>query len=99
MTWFAVIRERGPSWDASRGMREQERWAEHADFMEALAGDEFIVLGGPLGDGSRVLHIVDAESEGEIEERFAADPWPTDMLRLASVEPWEVLLGKSSQGA
>jgi uncharacterized protein YciI len=100
VTYFAVFREHGPGWDESRGMREQERWDEHAAFMDALADEGFIVLGGPLGDGSRVLHIVDAESEREVEERFAADPWtPMDLLRLASVEPWEVLLGKSSQGA
>ena len=29
----------------------------------------------------------------EVERRFAQDPWGEDMLRLASVEPWTVLLG------
>ena len=32
-------------------MREQERWDEHAGFMDSLAGAGFIVLGGPLGGG------------------------------------------------
>ena len=67
--------------------------------MDGLAEAGFVVLGGPLGDGSRFMHVVDAASAEEVAARFAADPWPEDMLRLASVEPWEILLGKSSQRA
>ena len=36
---FAVIRERGPAWDAERGMRKQDGWDDHAAFMDALASD------------------------------------------------------------
>jgi hypothetical protein len=61
--YFAVIRERGPAWDASLPMEEQPGWAEHAEFMEWLANDGFVVLGGPLGDGREILLIVDVESE------------------------------------
>ena len=74
-------------------MREQERWGDHAAFMDGLADDGFIVLGGPLGDGSSFLHVVDAASEQEIGARFAADPWtPLELLRILSIEPWEILL-------
>ena len=52
-------------------MREQPAWAEHAAFMNALAASRFIVLGGPLGNGERVLHIVEARSERVIRERLA----------------------------
>jgi hypothetical protein len=46
------------------------------------------------------MHVVDAAGVEEIEARLAADPWaPMDMLRTASVERWEILLGKSSQRA
>ena len=99
MTYFVVTRVPGPAWDAERGMREQQRWDDHAAFMDGLAEEGFIVLGGPVGDGSRFMHVVDAAGVDEIEARFAADPWRQDMLRLASVEPWEILLGKSSQRA
>jgi uncharacterized protein len=99
VTYFVVTRVHGPAWDASRGMREQERWDDHAAFMDGLAEEGWIVLGGPLGDGSRFMHVVDAAGVDEVEARFAADPWRVDMLRLASVEPWEILLGKSSQRA
>ncbi len=89
-----MIRERGPSWNSALGMREQERWDEHAAFMDGLVDDRFVVLGGPLGDGSRVLLVVDAESEDEIEGRLADDPWtPMGLLRVVQIERWEILLG------
>ncbi len=75
-------------------MPEQKKWAEHAAFMNALANDGFVVLGGPLGDGARILLIVDADSEGAVQTRLAADPWtPMGLLRIAKVERWEILLG------
>ena len=58
---FAVIRVRGAAWQSDRPMREQQAWPEHAAFMNGLAASRFIVLGGPLGNGERVLHIVEAE--------------------------------------
>ena len=93
MSYFAVFREPGPAWDASRPMRRQDGWDAHADFMDALAAEGFIVLGGPLGDGSRFLIVVDAPDERTVEARFSRDPWvPTHMLRTAAIERWEILL-------
>jgi uncharacterized protein YciI len=76
-------------------MREQPQWDEHAAFMDSLVEDGFVVLGGPLGDGEkRFLLIVDAESEEETEARLADDPWTgAGFLRIAGVEPWQILLG------
>jgi hypothetical protein len=59
-----------------------------------------VLLGGPVGDGTRFLHIVRAQSEREVKDRLAEDPWtPTERLRTASIEPWEILLGRSTWGA
>jgi uncharacterized protein YciI len=92
--YFAVTRERGEAWDGSRSMSEQEQWAEHAAFMNALVDDGFVVLGGPVGDGARILLIVEAENEQAIHARLAADPWaPMGLLRIATIERWEILLG------
>ena len=100
MTYFVVTRVPGPAWDTARRMREQERWDDHAAFMDSLAEEGWIVLGGPLGDDSRFMHVVAAASAEEVEARLEADPWaPMDMLRTAGIEPWEILLGKSSQRA
>ena len=88
-----LIRERGPNWDHSRRMREQDAWDAHAEFMEGLADEGFIFLGGPLGD-DLVMHVVVAGSPEEIVERLAADPWePMGLLRNVSIERWHVLLG------
>jgi uncharacterized protein YciI len=93
MSYFVVKREPGPAWDAASSMREQEHWPEHAAFMDSLVDDGFVVLGGPVGNGLKFLLIVDSVSEEEIRARFAEDPWvPLGLLRISSVEPWEVLL-------
>jgi uncharacterized protein len=74
-------------------MREQDEWAEHAAFMNKLAVEGFIVLGGPLGDGSKALLVVNADSESTIETRLAADPWKSmRLLQISKIEPWEILL-------
>jgi hypothetical protein len=79
-------------------MREQERWAEHAAFMDALAEEGFVLLGGPLGEGLRFLLIIVTDSEEAIATRFAADPWtPMGMLRIAKIERWQILLGDAEK--
>ena len=56
-TYLAVRRVRGPAWDRALPMRSQAGWAEHAVFMNALAAEGFVVLGGPLGSGEEVLLV------------------------------------------
>jgi uncharacterized protein YciI len=74
-------------------MRHQEQFDEHADFMDGLVDDGFIVLGGPLGDGHDVLLVVAAPSDGVARSRLAGDPWwANGMLKLKSIEQWTVLL-------
>jgi uncharacterized protein YciI len=93
VAYFAVTVDHGPAWDESRPMREQNEWDAHARFMDALVDEGFIVLGGPLGEGRRVLLAISAEDETEIEARFADDPWrPMGLLVTARIEPWEILL-------
>jgi uncharacterized protein YciI len=101
VSYFAVTRERGAAWDPSRPMREQEGWAEHAAFMDALVDEGFVVLGGPLGEGRCVLLIVDADTEDAVHARLAADPWtPLRLLRVTRVEPWQILLvGRLDSGS
>src|SRR3989442_14303458 len=92
-TYFAARRVRGPAWNAAAPMREQGLWVEHAAFMNALAAERFVVLGGPLGTGEEVLLVIDAASEETIRARLAADPWThARLLLIKSVQPWTVLL-------
>ena len=84
--------QRGGPWDWTRGLREQDGWDEHAQFMDGLVDDGFIVLGGPLSDEVRVAHAVESESEDAIRATFARDPWSETHLRVESVEPWTIRL-------
>ena len=98
-TFFAVVRAAGPAWDHGRSRAQQDGWAAHAAFMNALAESGVVVLGGPIGDegtgGSRSMVIFDAADEQEVERRLAEDPWtPTGMLKVTSIEPWQILLDR-----
>jgi uncharacterized protein YciI len=93
MATFAVTLEHGPGWDSSRPIRKQDDWDAHAAFMDGLVADGFILVGGPLSDGSRTLHLVVAEDDQVVRSRFAADPWAkADLLRIGSIEPWALWL-------
>jgi hypothetical protein len=92
--YFLVKRVPGPAWDHARRRREQDRWDEHAAFMDALADEGVVVLGGPVGegDGDYALLVVDVKSEDAIRRRLADDPWGEEMLTTESVQPWSVWL-------
>ena len=93
MAAFVVIEASGRGWDASRARREQDGWDEHAAFMDALVDDGLVVLGGPIGDGERVMLVVEANDEDEVRRRLAPDPWlPAGILEIASIEPWTIWL-------
>ena len=99
VTYMAVRRVRGPAWNATVPMRSQALWSEHAAFMNALAAEGFVVLGGPLGTGEEVLLIIDAESQDTVRAQLGADPWSTaGLLDIARIEPWTVLLDGRRRG-
>ncbi|HXD58040.1 MAG TPA: YciI family protein [Thermoleophilaceae bacterium] len=92
--YFLVELACGPGWDRTRGRREQDGWDDHAAFMDALAEDGFIVMGGPTGTGEadNTFHVVDAPDEAAIRQRLAEDPWANDLLIVHSIRPWTVWL-------
>jgi uncharacterized protein YciI len=108
MANFAVRLGHGPGWDASRPIRSQDGWDEHAAFMDGLVADGFIILGGPVGEGyparegdpagggdppEETLHAVEAADEDEIRARLARDPWArAGLLRVGTIEPWALWL-------
>jgi uncharacterized protein YciI len=94
MRYLAVTRSRGGAWDHSLELEEQEGFAEHASFMNALVAEGFVVLGGPLEDETSVLLIVDARDEEVVRARLAGDPWSAmGLLEVTAVVGWEILLG------
>jgi uncharacterized protein YciI len=95
---FAVRLVHGPGWDTARPIREQDRWDDHAAFMDSLVDDGFIILGGPVGDGAETLHVVDAADASDVVARFAADPWAVSgLLRIGVIEPWALWLDSRAE--
>jgi hypothetical protein len=90
--FHVVIRQSGPEFDHALPLEEQSGWAEHAAFMDGLVDAGFIVLGGPLGGGDRVVHAVDAESEAAVRATLARDPWSGTHLNVEAIDPWTIRL-------
>jgi uncharacterized protein YciI len=91
-TFLVVLHRSGPQWDASRPLEEQSGWPAHAAFMDGLVDTGFVVLGGPLADEHRVVHVVEAESEDAVRATFARDPWSETHLRVHAVDAWTIRL-------
>jgi uncharacterized protein YciI len=92
-----VIREAGKAW-SDGGIADQPAMRDHAAFMNALGAEGFVVFAGPLAGTEhgrlRVLLIISAESEAEVEHRLADDPWTLSArLEITSIEPWSVFVG------
>lgn len=91
---FAVIRTRGPRWNDAQPLEGQEAWRAHADFMNGLVDEGFVLLGGPLTGTRDVLLIACAENEQQVEVRLAGDCWTVnDLLRTLQITPWQLRLG------
>jgi uncharacterized protein YciI len=91
---FAVIRSLGAAWNDSAPLEEQVEWRPHADFMNALHDEGFVVLGGPLEGTRDVLPIIRANDADEIAARLEDDPWSRmDLLRISRIAPWTLRLG------
>ena len=50
-----------PTWDPSRPLEQQPDGPANAAFMDRLAEDGFIILGGPFADERRVVRAVEAK--------------------------------------
>jgi uncharacterized protein YciI len=94
---LVVTRAPGSAWDQSKPTREQAGWDAHAAFMDGLAEERFVAFGGPAGSGHRIVLIVDTDAEATVHDRLAEDPWPVEMLRTVSIEPWTIWLGSEER--
>ena len=93
MALFVLTMINGPEYDRSRPRREQRGWDEHAAFMDRLLAEGFVVLGGPIGDGEKVMLVVEAADEEEVRRRLGPDPWaPMGVLVIGSTQSWTIWL-------
>jgi len=91
---FAVTRVRGPEYNSARPLEEQQEWHSHAEFMDGLHSEGFVLLAGPLEGTQNVLLSICAENEDEIHGRLAKDSWTRDgLLRTVEIAPWTLRLG------
>lgn len=60
--------------------------------MDACVNEGFIVLGGPLADEHRVVHVIEAESEEAVRATLSRDPWSETHLRVQSIDRWTIRL-------
>jgi hypothetical protein len=91
---FAVTRTYGPAFDPALPLEQQEDWRGHADFMNGLHAEGFVILGGPLEGTPDVLLIVCSNDADEIYARFTRDPWTRrDLLRTKQIVLWTLRLG------
>ena len=90
---FVAISSAGPNRDSSKGTREQPFWDEHAEFIDKLVDEGFILMGGPLVDEGGALSIVNAEDENEVREKIKNDPWyEQGILKLESIRRWQIFI-------
>ena len=92
MAMFLVLLRRTGEYDLARPLEEQSGWEAHADFMDELVEDGFLVLGGPLADEVRVAHAVEEETEDAVRATLMRDPWSGTHLVVDAVEPWTIRL-------
>lgn len=91
---FAVARTRGPNWNPALPLEKQEDWRGHADFMDGLHAEGFVLLGGPFEGTPEVLLIIRAKDAEEVRERLQGDSWTRkDLLRVKQIVPWTLRLG------
>jgi uncharacterized protein YciI len=90
---FVVISSAGPNRDVSKDTREQPFWDEHAEFIDRLVAEGFILMGGPLVDEGGSLLIVNGEDENKVREKLKNDPWRDQgILKLESIKRWQIFI-------
>ena len=90
---FIILWGHGQAWVAGKTVREQPYWEEHATFMDRLFENGMVLLGGPFADTTGSLVVVEAETENEVAEVFAQDPFVThDIFVLRSLKQWLLFL-------
>lgn len=88
-----VLWASGPAWIPGKTVREQPYWVEHAAFMDKLFESGTVIMGGPFNDGTGALVVVEAESEREVIDVYARDPFVINAIFvLSSLKQWLLFL-------
>ena len=90
--WLYLVAYRpGPRWEDSKPRREQTGRDAHAAFMDELAEQGVVLLGGPL-EGIARCSSCSTRMRMASREQLVADPWDGDVLTIEYIEPWALWL-------
>jgi uncharacterized protein YciI len=92
---FVVIRRYGPPYARDVPLEEQQDWEAHRAFMNVLAAEGLVRLGGPLEEREDVLLVFRGKDKDEIQRRLADDPWTkSGILSTARISRWTLRIGE-----
>ena len=97
---FVALVERTALWDHAKEAHEQTGFADHAGYMGGLEKEGFIAMAGLLATSEDVLFVFLADSEEEVRERLAQDPWQrSGQAKLTRLEEAHFRIGAPAGAA
>lgn len=92
--FFAAFVQRTAMWDPALTPQQQQGFPDHAKFVAELEATGFIAMAGLMSPSNEVLFVFRADSEAEVRQRMARDPWQqAGYVRLARVEEVQFRIG------
>ena len=88
--YFVVTFEPGQKWVKTLTMDSQPGYKEHRLYLELLHRENAVVMEGRLGDSSKSMMVLRAESLDEANRIAAGDPGVISRVLTSSVVPWRV---------
>lgn len=98
-TFFALVK-RTEKWDHTKEAYEQPGFSDHAGYMGALEASGFIAMAGLLTPSEDVAFVFLADSEEEVRETLAQDPWQrSGQAKLIRLEEAQFRIGAPAGAA
>jgi uncharacterized protein YciI len=86
----------GPTW-TSGSVREQPDWDAHAEFVDALIERGTFVMGGPFGDNSGSMSLLEGIDLDEARRLIEDDPFMKNgVFVLEEIREWDVFVDELS---
>ena len=91
-TRVVVLWRAGPTWTTG-GVREQPRWDEHAEFIDALIENGTFVMGGPFADNSGSQSLWEGVDLDEARRIVHEDPFMENgVFELEEIREWNIFV-------
>ena len=87
MPTFTIIYTPGPNWIEDKPVWEQPL-RPHGNYIKRLYDQQIALMGGPFGDNSGGMTIIEVESEADAQRIVDEDPAITEGIFEATLRPW-----------